>query len=294
MDVKKKASGRSTDVNSPVVEVWHRLKKNRPAMLGLVLFMIILITSLCADLIVPVEVTTQTNPMEALQPPSAEHLFGTDQLGRDIFARVIHGSRPSLLIGMAATLICTITGIVLGGIVGYYGGFIDSTIMRVLDVIQCIPSTLLLIVLLTIMGDGTMNLLLAMTIGAIPGIVRMVRAIVLGLANSDYIQSAKSYGMSEFAIILKHLLPNAMGQIIVAASSLVSGMILSISSVSFLGYGVKAPTAEWGIMVAESQNFMRGQPWVTLFPGLAIVLAALSVNLLGDGLRDAFDPKLKR
>lgn len=279
--------------NSPLAEVWRRLKKNKPAMIGLILFSMILLACLCADLIVPVEMTTQTNPLQALQPPSAEHLFGTDQLGRDIFARVLHGSRPSLLIGIAATLICTVLGVLLGGVVGYYGGFVDNVIMRIMDVIQCIPSTLLLIVLLTVMGDGTLNLLLAMTIGAIPGTVRMVRAIVLGLANSDYIQSAKSYGMSEFVIIVKHLLPNAAGQIIVAASSLISSMILSIASVSFLGYGIKAPAAEWGIMVAESQSFMRSQPWVTLFPGLAIVLTALSVNLIGDGLRDAFDPKLK-
>lgn len=279
--------------NSPWSEVWRRFKKNRPAMVGLILFCFLILILIFADVIVPVSVTTEANARARLQAPSREHVFGTDQLGRDVFARVVHGSRPSLIIGLAATAIATVMGVLLGGIVGYYGGKVDYIVMRLIEVVQCIPGMLFLLVIISVIGPGNLNLLIGMSIGVMPGMVRTVRAIVLGLSDSDYIQSAKSYGMSEFSIIVKHLLPNAMGQIIIQTAGMVSGLILAVAGLSFLGFGVQPPTAEWGIMVAESRNFMRTHAYLTIFPGMSIVLSALSINLISDGLRDALDPRLK-
>lgn len=288
-----KKGKKSTNINSPWREVWRRFKKNRPAMIGLALFTLILLITIFADVIVPAEMTTATDARSRLLGPSWEHPFGTDQLGRDVFARVIHGSRPSLLIGLVATIIAALVGVLLGGVVGYYGGAVDYAIMRIMEVIQCIPTILLLLVIISALGTGMGNLLIAMMVSAVPGTVRMVRAVILNFSDAEYIQSAKSYGMSELAIIVKHLLPNAMGQIIIHTAGLLSGIILSVASMSFLGFGVQAPMAEWGIMVAESRDFMRTSAYLTIFPGMAIVLSALSINLIGDGLRDALDPRLK-
>ena len=273
-------------------EIWRLFRKNRPAMIGLVLLILILLVAVFADVIVPYDKALDVSS-DWLQPPSAEHIFGTDNVGRDLFARVIHGSRYSLVIGIVATTLSLAVGAFIGAACGYFGGWLDNVVMRLFDVIASIPGMLLILVLVMALGQSVENLLWALMISGVPGYARFVRATVLNLSDTDYVQCARSYGTGNFRIIMKHVLPNAMGPIIIMFAGSVSGTILAAASYSFMGFGVQQPTPEWGAIISASRGYMRNALWFTLIPGLAIVFTAMSINLMGDGLRDALDPRLK-
>ncbi len=284
----------SYEKRSQIGEIWRRMRKNKTAMLGLAIIIIFALLAIFADFICDYDtMAIQQDVKIRLQTPSAEHWFGTDNFGRDVFARVIHGGRISLSVGFIAVSISALIGGLLGATAGLYGGKVDNLIMRFMDAVVSIPSMLLTLALVAALGHGIRNLLIAITIGQIPAFTRIVRASVLSVSGQEFVESARSYGTGTFRIIWRHIIPNAIGPIIVQATMSIAGTILQISGLSFLGMGIEAPTPEWGSMLAEARAIMRSSPHLVLFPGMAIVLSALAMNLVGDGLRDALDPKLR-
>ncbi len=279
--------------NSQAKEIWRRFRKSKTAMLGLVLLIFVVGIAVFADVIVPYENAIAQDIPNRLQGPSAAHWFGTDEAGRDLFARIVHGSRYSLAIGIITTIVSMIIGGLLGAVAAYYGGWVDNVIMRITDVIMTVPPILLSLAVVAALGANLRNLLIAITVSCVPGIIRMVRSVVLGVVEEDYIEAARSYGTSDMRIILKYVIPNALGPIIVTATMNVATMILSASGLSFLGMGVQPPAPEWGALLSDAETYMFSAPHLLYIPGLFIVIAALSFNLAGDGLRDALDPKLK-
>ena len=280
--------------NSPAREIWRRFKKNKAAMLGLGIFSVMVLLAVFADVICDYDTQVIAQDVaNRLKAPSPDHWFGTDAYGRDIFARVVHGARISIIIGLAATVGSVCISGILGSIAGYYGGRIDNAIMRVLDTFLAIPGELLAMAIVASLGPSMTNLLIAVTIARIPPFTRVIRSSILTVIDQDYIESAIASGARDSYIIVKHILPNAMGPIIIQATMGVGRMILTAAGMSFIGMGVQPPLPEWGSMLAEGRDFMRYSPYITLFPGLSIILTALALNLLGDGLRDALDPKLK-
>ena len=279
--------------NSQAKEIWRRFRKSKTAMLGLVLLIIVVGIAVFADLIVPYEEAVTQNIAERLQGPSLQHLFGTDEVGRDVFARIVHGSRYSLMIGISTTIVSIIIGGLLGAVAAYYGGWVDNVIMRLTDVVMTVPPILLSLAVVAALGANLRNLLIAITVSCVPSIIRMVRSVVLGVVEEDYIEAAKSYGAPNRRIILKYVIPNAIGPIIVTATMNVATMILSASGLSFLGMGVQPPAPEWGALLSDAETYMFTAPHLLYIPGFFIVIAALCFNLAGDGLRDALDPKLK-
>lgn len=282
-----------TKKNSQMKEIWRRFRKSKTAMLGLVLLVLILLMAIFAEVIVPYQDAITQNPANRLQGPSGEHFFGTDEIGRDLFARIVHGSRYSLLIGISTSIFALVIGGLLGAVAGYYGKTIDNVIMRLVDVVMTVPPILLSLAVVAALGANLRNLLIAITISCVPGMVRMVRSVVLTVIDNDYIEAARSYGSSDIRIILKYVIPNALGPIIVTTTMNVSSMILSASGLSFLGMGVQPPSPEWGALLSDARQYMFNAPYLLYIPGIFIVLAALCFNLAGDGLRDALDPKLK-
>ena len=278
---------------SQAKDIWRRFLKNKTAVLGLCIFTAIMLVVIFADLIVSYDYSLLQNIMERLQGPSAAHWFGTDNFGRDIFARIVHGSRNSLLVGIGAVAIGITLGGLLGAIAGFYGGFLDTIIGRIMDTVMSIPLMLLVLSLVTALGNSLINVLLAMMIANIPHYMRIVRAAILSVVGQDYIEAARACGTPNYIIIIKHVIPNAIGPIIVQATMAVGTMILHAAGISFLGMGIQPPTPEWGSMLNEGKQFMTMYPYIVVFPGLAIGLTALALNLMGDGLRDALDPKLK-
>lgn len=274
-------------------ETWRRFKKNRLALFGMALFLIILLVMVFADVIVSYDAAVTQVASERLQRPSLAHLFGTDNYGRDLFARVVHGSRNSLLVGFGSVVIGVTLGGLLGAVCGYVGGRFDAVVMRILDSIMCIPTTMLALAIVAALGTSLGNVLMAMTISSVPRYCRIIRSSVLSVTGQTYIEAAHSCGAPDFQIILKHVLPNAIGPIIVQATMAVGSAIISAAGISFVGMGIQPPAPEWGAMLNEAKTYMTMYPYMVLFPGLAIGLTALSMNLMGDGLRDALDPKLK-
>ncbi len=274
-------------------ETWRRFKKNRLALFGMALFLVILLVTVFAGVLVSYDAAVTQVPAERLQWPSAAHPFGTDNYGRDLFARVVHGSRNSLLVGFGSVIIGVTLGGLLGAVCGYVGGRFDAVVMRVLDSIMCIPTTMLALAIVAALGTSLGNVLMAMTISSVPRYCRIIRSSVLGVTGQTYIEAAHSCGAPDFQIILRHVLPNAIGPIIVQATMAVGSAIISAAGISFVGMGIQPPAPEWGAMLNEAKTFMTMYPYMVLFPGLAIGLTALSMNLMGDGLRDALDPKLK-
>lgn len=275
-------------------EVWRRLKKNRSAMAGLAVIIMICMVALFADVLADYEAQAITQHVsERLQKPSAEHWFGTDEFGRDIFARCVHGSRVSLMMGLLSTVLSFSLGLLLGAIAGYYGGMVDSVIMRIMDMLLCIPSILLALVIVAALGTSIPNLLLAITIGNAPSFARMIRASIITVANQEYVDAARICGTRDSRIVLRHIIPNTMGPIIVQATMSVAGCITATAGLSFVGMGIQAPRPEWGAMLSSGREFMRYYPHLVIIPGMFIVITALAINLFGDGLRDAMDPRLK-
>lgn len=274
-------------------EVWRRFKKSKTGMLGLIILLVFAFFAVFAGIIGNEELITKINPSQALQGPSVQHIFGTDNLGRDLFTRMLFGSRISLSMGIVVVAISYVVGSLIGAAVGYYGGFLDNAVMRIFDVLNCLPPMLLIVVIVVGFGTGLMNLLLAMSVGSIPMIARTVRSQVMNLTDMEYIQAAKAFGSSDFHIIVRHVLPNAMGLIIVESAGMVAGTIIAAAGYSYLGFGVQPPTPEWGVILSDAESYMLDAPNLMFIPGLAIVISAMSITLIGDGLRDALDPRLK-
>lgn len=276
------------------VAVWKRLIKNKTAVAGLVILTIVIIIALCADLIADYnKVVIKQNYLDRLLPPNNDYWFGTDAFGRDVFARVIHGTRTSLIIGFSVTIIGVSIGIILGSVAAYSGGKIDTFIMRILDMFMGIPEILMAIAIIATIGSSLRNLIIAMSISRIPGFARIIRSSVLTVVDHEYVEAAKACGTSDGRIIMKHILPNAIGPIIVQATMSVAKVIINAAGLSFIGMGVQPPRPEWGSMLAEGREYMRNSMYLVVFPGISIILTALSLNLFGDGLRDALDPRLK-
>ena len=277
-------------------EIWHRLKKNKGAMVGLAIVVILVLIALTCDLWMSYEddVIAQTIS-QRLQKPSAAHPLGTDNFGRDLLARLLYATRYSLSVGFVAVVIALFLGLIFGALAGYYVGTpLDNIIMRALDILHAIPSLLLGIVLVTAIGASTVTLMIAVGVAAVPNLARTVRAAVLSTRNEEYIESARAIGVPEWKIILKHILPNCLSPIIVQFTLRIGSSIIAASSLSFLGLGIPAPAPEWGGMLSDGRQFLRGSPHITLFPGLAIMITVLAFNMIGDGIRDALDPKLKK
>lgn len=278
---------------SQLKEIWRRYKKNKMAMFGLIVIVALLLVAVLADFIRPYEYAITMNLREKLQPVSVVHIFGTDGYGRDLFARCIHGARVSLLVGFTTSAFSMFIGAIIGAIVGYYGGKVDDIIMRVMDIFSAIPTILLALVIVAAFGASVPNLIMALTIARISGFVRIVRSSVLGIADQEFIEAAKAGGTRDRRIMLKQILPNAMGPVIVQATMNVADMILAAAALSFLGLGVSPPKPEWGAIISEAKEFLRTAPHLMFFPGALIIISSLSINLVGDGLRDSLDPRLK-
>ncbi len=274
-------------------EVFHRMKKNKLAMFGLAIIIILVITAIFADFIAPYDFSTNDLDNQ-FSTPSKEHIFGTDEFGRDIFSRIVYGSRISLQVGFISVGIALIAGVGLGAIAGFYGGRVDTILMRLIDIIQSLPDILLAIAIMAVLGPGLSNLMIAVGIAAIPGYAKIVRSSVLSIKDSEYVEAARANGSSDIRIITKHIIPNCLAPIIVQATLGVAYAIINAAGLSFIGLGLEPPTPEWGAMLSGGRAYIRDFPHMTMFPGLAIVVTIFALNVLGDGLRDALDPKLKQ
>ncbi|MDR1944025.1 MAG: ABC transporter permease [Synergistaceae bacterium] len=279
--------------HSQVREVWRRLKKDRVAVFGLSVIVTLIVLAISADLIIPYQAAVKMDVRNRLSPPSAEHWFGCDAFGRDMFARCLHGSRVSLLIGFSTSFISLVLGGAIGSTVGYLGGKIDNAVMRILDLFSSIPTILFALTIVAALGSGILNICIAITVTRIPGFVRIVRSSVLGIADMEYIEAARAGGTSTPRIIFRHVLPNAVGPLIVQTTMNVATIIILAASLSFLGLGINPPQPEWGALISEAKEFLRTAPFLIAFPGIMICLASFSISVLGDGLRDALDPRLK-
>lgn len=276
-----------------LTEVWKRLKRNKLALVGLFIIVLLFIMAIFAKVIAPYDYAKQ-NLQSTFQFPSAKHLLGTDEFGRDIFSRIVYGSRISLEVGFIAVSISIVIGGVLGAVAGYYGKTIDNIIMRAMDILLAIPQILLAISIVAALGPGLVNLMVAVGISSIPGYARIVRASVLSIKDQEFVEAAKATGSGDMRIIFKHIIPNCLAPIIVQATLGVAVAILTAAGLSFIGLGIQPPTPEWGAMLSGGREYIRDYWYITLFPGLAIVITIFALNVLGDGLRDALDPRLKK
>lgn len=276
-------------------EVWRMLKKNKMALLGLGILVILVLLALFADVIADYDtVVIKQNLANRLKGPSAEHWLGTDEFGRDIFARLIHGARVSLKVGIIAVGISIVLGGILGALAGFYGGRIDNIIMRIMDVFLAVPSILLAIAIVSALGPSIINLMVAISISSVPRYARIVRASVLSIRDQEFVEAARAIGANNARIIFRHIIPNSLAPVIVQGTLGVASAILSTAGLSFIGLGIQPPAPEWGSMLSGGRQYLRYAWWVTTFPGVAIMITILSLNLLGDGLRDALDPRLKQ
>lgn len=270
----------------------RRLSKNRLAMTGGIIFLLLVLMSILAPLLAPYD-WSAVDPANKFMKPCAEHLFGTDQYGRDILSRILYGGRWSLSLGVASTLLSTTCGVIVGSIAGYFGGMVDRCIMRFIDMMQCIPGMLLTICLSVALGSGVVNTVIAMSFGGIWGTARMLRGQILTVRTSEYVEAAKATNNSSFRTIMKYVLPNSIQQTIIGACMGIGGSISAISGLSFLGLGVQPPLPEWGAMLSDGRNYLRYYPNMLWAPCLVIALTILSISFFGDGLRDALDPRMK-
>lgn len=277
----------------------RRLRKNKLAMAGLVWIVIVVLIAITADLWAPewlgdpTYIDTSRVAELSLQPPSAEHPFGTDKLGRDIASRVVYGARVSLLVGVVAVFIMVIIGLFMGAVAAYYGGIWDSLIMRTADVFFAFPYILFAVALIAVLGKGFQNVFIAIGILGWPSIARVFRSSILSIKKNEYVDAARAMGASTLRILSRHIMPNAISPIIVYATMSIGGAILTEAALSFLGMGVQPPDPSWGLMLSEARAYIFTAPWLMVYPGLAILTTVLGFVLLGDGLRDALDVKLK-
>ena len=277
---------------SQMKEIMGRFAKNKMAILSLGVIVLLILMAIFAEQIAPYGPDDQ-DPSRQFTYPCKEFLFGTDDYGRDILSRLIYGSRYSLAVGLISVSFSCLAGVVLGCIAGFYGQLADNIIMRIVDVVLAIPNILLALSIAAALGPGLGNLIVAVGIGAIPGYARIVRASILSVKQMEYIEAARSIGASDFRLIVKHILPNCLAPIIVQATMSIAIAILSAASLSFLGLGITPPTPEWGSMLSAGRAYIRDFWPVVTFPGMMIMITVFAFNILGDGLRDALDPKLK-
>src|ERR1700704_251842 len=275
------------------MSVAHHLVRNRGALIGFVVLLLILLAALVAPLISPYD-PIKTNQRLSLAPPSVDHLMGTDRFGRDIFSRVLWAGQASLPIGLVSVGIGVLFGVSVGLLAGYYGGWVDAISMRMVDLLLAFPGILLALAIIAILGGSLTNLMIAVGISVIPDYVRITRGTVLSLKQREFVLAARVIGCRGPTIMLRHILPNVMAPLIVLATLGMATAIITGSNLSFLGLGVKPPTPEWGNMLDEGRAFLQHAWWVAFFPGLAIMVTVFAINLLGDGLRDALDPRMKR
>lgn len=276
----------------PWREAWVSFRKSKVAVVGAVIVLFFILLALFGPFVTKEGINEQMMA-ERLQPPSSEYWFGTDDFGRDIFSRIVHGARISLSVGFFSVVGSIIVGSILGIIAGYYGRWVDTIISRIFDIMLAFPSILLAIAIVSVLGPSLRNALIAIAVINIPNFGRLIRSKVLSIKEDEYITAAKAIGMKDFRILLSHILPNSMAPVIVQGTLAVATAILEAAALGFLGLGAEAPQPEWGKMLADSKDYLQNAPWTMIFPGLAIMLTVLGFNLMGDGLRDALDPKMK-
>lgn len=276
-------------------EIVHRLRKNVGAMIGAVIVLLVILVALTCDLWIDYDTEViAINGSQMLQHPSAQHIMGTDRYGRDVFLRLVWGTRYSLAVGIISTLIAAAIGTTVGLLAGYFGGWIENLLLRATDIFASVPTILMGIVIVSALGASTFSLMLAVGICMATPFVRMIRSVTLTIRNQEYVQAARALGMPGWRIVFLHILPNCVSQLIVQISLRVGHAIITAASLSFLGLGVPLPAPEWGAMLSEARNYIRGYSYLCLYPGLAIMIVVLAFNMFGDGLRDAMDPKLKK
>lgn len=292
---KKKIQATEEMMNIPQgswQEIWHALRRNRRAMLGLTFIILLVLVAVFANFIAPYGMRQQ-NLSNALQSPNMTHWLGTDDLGRDVLSRLIYGTRISLTVGVSAVFVALIVGGILGVLSGYYKGWIDTLIMRFCDILLSIPSILLAIAIVASLGSSLQNMIMAIGLSNIPVFARIIRAGVMSVKEKQFIEAGEALGASDGLIIFKHILPNIMSPIIVQSSMGIATAILSAVGLGFIGLGLEASVAEWGTMLNAGRGYIRTHSYLTLYPGLVIMITILSFNLLGDGIRDAIDPKMR-
>ena len=273
-------------------DAWNRLKKNKMAIASFFLLVIIALIAVFAPLIAPYDPYTQ-DLSRINEPPSSDHWFGTDDVGRDLFSRVVYGTRISMLVGVVCEAICVPIGVILGALAGYFGGWVDSVISRIIEIFSSFPTILFAIAVMFILGPGIMNIFIAIGVIGWTGLARMIRGQIMQLKEKEFVEAARASGASNMKIIFRHLIPNCLSTIIVVITLDIPGDIMLESTLSFVGLGVQPPDPSWGSMISEGRKFIRQNVWYSFFPGLAIMLVVLAFNTLGDGVRDALDPKLK-
>ena len=276
-------------------ETVRRLFKNKGAIVGMCFLVLLVLVAIASEFLFDFDTDIiLVQAANSFAPPSLEHIFGCDQSGRDIFARILYGARYSLIIGIGSVSIGLFFGLILGSLAGFYGGVIDNLVMRANDILYSIPNIMIAVVVVSIFGTSTASLLFSLSISAASSFSRITRAAVMQVRGMEYIESAYAMGLPTWKVIMRHIIPNCLSPIIVQVTLAVGNNIISASSLSFLGVGIPVPLPEWGAMLAEGRNYIRSAPWMCIFPGLAIMLTVLALNLMGDGLRDALDPKLKK
>lgn len=273
--------------------VLKRLSRNKLAMAGCVIIIIMMLASIFAPFLTPYTYE-QMDTAHILEGPSRDHICGTDVFGRDMFTRLLYGARYSLALGFVSVLVSQFFGIIIGSVVGFYGGKLENVVMRLLDVIQSIPGTLLTITVATVFGSGFANTVLALAISHIPGSSRTTRALVLSVRKNEYLEAAEACNCSDARKIFSHILPNIISYLIVSFATATAYTILQAASLSYIGLGVQPPTPEWGALLTGARDYVRDYTYLLIFPCICIALTVLSLNLLGDGLRDALDPKMKK
>ncbi|MCM3711340.1 nickel transporter permease [Sporosarcina luteola] len=276
----------------PWREAWRNFRKSKVAVAGMVIILFFVLLAIFGPFIAK-EGINQQMPADRLQPPSAEYWLGTDDFGRDILSRIIHGARISLSVGFLSVIASVVVGSFLGIVAGYYGRWTDTIISRIFDIMLAFPSILLAIAIVSVLGPGLENALIAIAIINVPNFGRLIRSKVLSIKEDEYIMAAKAIGMKDARILFSHILPNSMAPVIVQGTLAVATAILEAAALGFLGLGAQAPQPEWGKMLADSKSYLQSAPWTMIFPGLSIMLTVLGFNLMGDGLRDALDPKMK-
>lgn len=292
MKIFKKNQDVEIEKSSMLLETLQRTLKGGAAKLGLVLFLVIAIACILAPVIAPYG-SNDMDLASMFAEPSVKHIFGTDGLGRDLFSRILYGGRYSLLLGLSASAAGEIFGIIIGSVAGYFGKRVETVIMRIMDVWSSIPSLLLCIIISAVLGSGFFNTVLALAIGAVPPSVRLIRGQILSERTKEYLEAAETINCSKVSIMFRHMLPNVISPMIIHLTMNIGATITTAAALSYIGLGVQPPTPEWGALLSDARVHILNYPHLIMFPGLAIALTVLAVNLLGDGLRDALDPKLR-
>ena len=289
---RKNARRKKPRKSTPGYEAWKRFKRNPTAIIGLVVVCLLLLVAIFAPLIAPYDYQVQ-DFLSMSKKPSAAHLFGTDQLGRDIFSRCIYGARYSLVIALFCTIAAFFSGGLLGIIAGYFGGRVDTIIMRIMDIFQAIPMIMMAMCIVAVLGNGIPQLVAAIMFASMPTMARNNRAAILRVRGSDYIESSEAIGVGQVRMIVKHMIPNAVGVMVIYFVGFLAVSIMMMSSMSYIGVGLAAPTPEWGLILNDGKAYMTQSPYMMVFPAIMIMITCFAFNLMGDGLRDAFDPKMK-